>query len=121
MWGRGRRRHSGLKWEAKGPNLLTYSVSNSQHFSLAFPLHHIPKEKFVMVSGPSAWSLSVSVTEILGYGLISLLLTPFFEAKSWKPGSLPSSLLSKCRSAERCGAMAGPAHRHLAPQHGSCS
>ena len=45
-----------------------------------------------MVSGSSGWSLSVSVTEMLGYHLISLLLTPFFEAKSWKPGSFPSSL-----------------------------
>lgn len=67
-------------------------VLNSQRFSLAFPLHRTPKEQFVMVSGPSGWSLSVSVTEMLGYGLISLLLTPFFEAESWKPGSFPSSL-----------------------------
>lgn len=37
---------------AKGPNLI-YSVLNSQHFSLAFPLHRTPKEQFVMVSGPS--------------------------------------------------------------------
>lgn len=77
---------------AKGPNFLTYSVLNSQHFSLAFPLHRMPKGQFVMVSGPSGWSVSVSVTEMLGYDVISLLLTSFFEAKSWKPGSFPSSL-----------------------------
>lgn len=44
------------------------------------------------VSCPSGWSWLDSVTEMLRSDLISLLLTPFSEAKSWKPGSFPSSL-----------------------------
>lgn len=71
------------------------------------------------VPGPSGRSLSVSVTEMFGQDLLSLLLTPFCEARSWKLGIFPSlfcpmplhrALRSKGRSGPRTP---GPSARLL--------
>lgn len=71
------------------------------------------------VPGPSGRSLSVSVTEMFGQDLLSLLLTPFCEARSWKLGIFPSlfcpmplhrALWSKGRSGPRTP---GPSARLL--------
>lgn len=67
----------------------------------------MPQEQPVTVPGPSGQSLSVSVTEMFGHDLLSLLLTPFFEARSWKLGLFPSlfcpvPLSRALRSEGRC-------------------